>query len=97
MVIDDIVKSPGLMYVTGFFTFVLGLIMVIAHNVWVGWPVVVTVLAWLTLLKGAMFVGLPNYQTKLIKAFRMDKWYTVGSIFVLALGAYLLYAVYYMV
>ncbi|HAK53772.1 MAG TPA: hypothetical protein DCM54_17980 [Gammaproteobacteria bacterium] len=38
---------------TGYITLLLGLVTVIAHNVWVAdWRVIITVLGWTTLIKG---------------------------------------------
>lgn len=46
---------------TGYITFLLGLVTVVLHNVWVmDWRVSITVLGWITLLKGIEKIGFPD-------------------------------------
>jgi hypothetical protein len=54
-------ESPGLVLVTGIFTMGGGAAMVVGHNVWSGGalPVAVTLLGWLTLIKGIALMGMP--------------------------------------
>jgi hypothetical protein len=53
--------NPGVLLLGGLFTFVAGLAIVIGHNRWSGGvlPIVVTVLGWLTLIKGFAIVAAP--------------------------------------
>jgi vacuolar-type H+-ATPase subunit I/STV1 len=54
--------SPSMMLLLGIITVVAGLAMVLAHNIWSGGAlaVVVTVVGWLTLIKGLLFLLLPR-------------------------------------
>lgn len=46
---------------TGYITFLLGLATVVAHNIWVtDWRVGITILGWITLLKGIEKIGFPD-------------------------------------
>ncbi len=46
---------------TGYITFLLGLITVTLHNIWVvDWRVAITILGWVTLLKGIEKIGFPD-------------------------------------
>ena len=60
--ITSMMQQPGLMLVTGIATMVAGAAAVIGHNRWTGGvlPIVVTVLSWLTLLKGFAIVAAPT-------------------------------------
>lgn len=50
---------------TGYITFLLGLATVVAHSLWVAdWRVSVTVLGWITLLKGVEKIAFPNRINK---------------------------------
>jgi hypothetical protein len=50
---------------TGYITFLLGLATVVAHNLWVAdWRVAVTILGWVTLLKGMEKIALPDRVNK---------------------------------
>jgi len=56
---------------TGYITFLLGLVTVILHNVWVfDWRVVVTILGWITLLKGIEKIGFPDRVNKKAQMFK---------------------------
>jgi protein-S-isoprenylcysteine O-methyltransferase Ste14 len=60
--IMDLFNSPSLMLFTGIIAVAVGLAMILAHNIWTGGalPVVVTVVGWLSLIKGLMFLLLPS-------------------------------------
>ncbi|MDR3772410.1 MAG: hypothetical protein P4L26_03625 [Terracidiphilus sp.] len=56
-----LLHNPALMLIVSIFTVIGGLAMVLAHNRWSGGAqnVVVTLVGWLVLIKGMMFVLLP--------------------------------------
>jgi len=54
-------RDPALVFVSGFPLFVAGLAIVRAHNRWQGgWPVLVTVVGWLSLLGGLSRILFPT-------------------------------------
>jgi vacuolar-type H+-ATPase subunit I/STV1 len=55
-----LVHNPPVLFIVGLMTLVAGLAMILAHNVWSGGalPVIVTVIGWLTLIKGLLFLFL---------------------------------------
>jgi len=56
---------------TGYITFLLGLITVTLHNIWVNdWRVAITVLGWTTLLKGIEKIGFPDRVNKKAQMFK---------------------------
>ncbi len=59
--INAMMESPGLILVTGIFTMAGGAALVVGHNVWSGGalPVAVTLLGWLTLIKGVALMATP--------------------------------------
>jgi len=60
-VVGDLKASQGLALVTGFFLLVLGALLVQYHNIWVkDWTVLITILAWLTLIKGFLLIAYPQ-------------------------------------
>ncbi len=69
-VMTDLFKSPALMYTLGFMILVLGYAMVHAHNIWDGlwYQTVITVIAWLTLVKGIMYLVFPGIVKKMAKS-----------------------------
>jgi len=56
-----LLHDPSMMLVLGVFTLAAGLAMVLAHNIWSGGAlaVVVTLMGWLSLTKGLLFLFLP--------------------------------------
>lgn len=91
--IEDIMKdyerSPGLMYLSGFITLVIGMILVTYHNRWDGgWPVVVTVVGWLTLLKGVMLMAFPKAWLLFKKSYTNTKLWSIPLLCLGLLFAY---------
>ena len=58
--VTGLFRDPAMMFMLGLLTLAAGMAMVLAHNIWSGGapPVVVTILGWLTLIKGFMFLFL---------------------------------------
>jgi len=81
----------------GMIALLLGLLVVIYHNVWSGeyWQILITILGWLTLLKGIIHLVFPGWPIKLagkMKRSGMSFWLVV----VLVIGAYLAYVGFWM-
>jgi len=90
-----LLHDPPLLYVLGILLLFAGLAMVLVHNRWRGGPaaVIVTVIGWLTLLKGVVFVGispLPAQDLYLLEL-RFEQRYYLYAVVTLALGGYLAY------
>ena len=67
---------------TGYITFLLGLVTVIAHNVWVvDWRVAITILGWATLFKGIEKIGFPDRINKKAQMFKRGQVFWGGVIF----------------
>lgn len=82
---EDFEKSPGLTFLGGFIALAIGATLVEYHNRWsTDWTVLVTLVGWISLLKGVLFIAFPGF----ISPFK--KW-TVNPIFLgpalFALGA----------
>ena len=59
---DDFFSNAGLIYVSGFMTAVIGLLIVIYHNRWTkSWTVLITILGWLALVKGISLIAFPQF------------------------------------
>jgi hypothetical protein len=76
--INSMMESPGLILVTGIFTMAGGAAMVVGHNVWSGGalPVAVTLLGWLTLIKGVALMATPPHAlTAFYRALHYPAWF----------------------
>lgn len=91
-VMDDFLKDGPLMYFAGLVIAVVGFVMVMYHNIWSGgWPIVVTVLAWASMIKGLLFLLFPKVMVDFKKTMCGDNMVMVGGVVGLLLGLYLMY------
>lgn len=75
---------------TGYTSFLMGLVTVLLHNIWVwNWTVIVTILGWSTMIKGITKIGFPEQIKK--QAQRFKKKQLISSIFLLFLGLSLMW------
>ncbi len=58
-IVEGMAQSPMLVVLAGYAAFVPGLAIVYFHNRWTGWPVVVTVMGWLSLVVGLIRMIFP--------------------------------------
>lgn len=90
-----LVHNPPALFFAGLIAMVIGLAMILAHNIWSGGalPVIVTLIGWLTLIKGLLFLFLPweTVAGLYIGALHHEQLLTVDAAFLLALGTYLTY------
>ena len=56
----DFLKSRPFVYVIGVLTMLAGLVIVNTHNVWEGWPVIITIFGWLCVVGGAARILIPD-------------------------------------
>jgi hypothetical protein len=90
--INELMRSPPIVLLTSIITLAIGLALVIGHNVWSGGAlsVTVTVVGWLTLIKGLAFLTLPSGQMiKIYEALQYEKRFFVFMGVTFALGLYL--------
>lgn len=60
---NSLMNNEPLMFVTGFFTLIIGILMVVSHSVWEwSWRVMVTIISWLTMLKGMFILFSPGFM-----------------------------------
>ncbi|MBT5709277.1 hypothetical protein N8766_05260 [bacterium] len=62
----EIMRDPGFLVQAGFMNLILGVAIVVGHNVWDGsWRVVITVIGYLALLKGIVLLAWPDVLVEL--------------------------------
>ncbi len=88
-------RDPSIMFLTGVLTLVAGLATVLAHNIWSGGvlPVVLTIVGWLTLIKGFTFLLLLSEDAAglYLGTLHYNQLFYVYMAICLALGVYLTY------
>jgi len=84
-------ENEATMFFGGIVNLVIGIAMVLAHNVWVlNWRVVITILGWLTLLKGLDVMFLPGQMRKRWLKMENRQW-TLILVFLLFIGLVITY------
>ncbi len=94
---QDIMAQPGLLLFLAIITVILGLLMVVSHNIWVlGWPIVVTLFSWLVLIVGLIRLFFPDTAVKMGRQFLIhpNRMVIAGIVF-LIIGLFLLFMVYF--
>lgn len=91
--VDDLMKGGLLVFLSGFMALTIGMILITVHNVWVSdWPVIITIIGWLSFLKGVFYLLVPDVLHSLIGYVRKATTYwMVGGIAMLLVGVYLIY------
>lgn len=84
-------ENRPLTYLASVFALILGLLLVVSHNVWVaGWPVAITLLSWLVLIKAVAYLLLPSEaMASAVTAFNRPAWFSLGGALTAALGLFL--------
>ncbi|AWN73887.1 hypothetical protein LEAN103870_00745 [Legionella anisa] len=93
----ELMGQRALMLVVGTITLIIGLLMVLSHNVWVmGWPVIVTVFSWLILIGGLFRLYCPDTVYKVWdKMINKSEVFITSGVITLIIGLFLLYKVYF--
>jgi hypothetical protein len=90
-VMTDLANNKGLLWLTGLITFVMGAVIVALYNVWsADWRVLVTILGWLTAIKGAVIMLLPSSMMLVYRRFLSDHLLMYSGFYALILGGLLL-------
>ena len=95
-VMREIIAKRELIFIIAFMTLILGLLMVCAHNRWLwGWPVIITLLSWLTLIAGIFRLFFPKLVVSMgTKMLNAKLYIKTSSIVMMILGIYLLFEAY---
>src|SRR5579864_6359532 len=61
-VLNKMSDDPAVLCLTAIMTLIVGILLVLTHNIWAAnWTIVITILAWLTLLKGIVRLAFPEF------------------------------------
>ena len=86
-------KHPTAVFITGILETVLGIALVLSHNIWTpDFRGIITFVGWILLLRGVGRIFFPFRVTNKLEKFRkMESAFTPLLIFVILIGAYLAY------
>ena len=92
---EEFLQSRALIFVAGAMALIAGLAVVNTHNVWVGWPLIITLLGWLMLAAGVVRMGFPGVVTAMGESMMAnDTLLRVLGGLQIALGAFLMWKGY---
>lgn len=71
--VNYLIHDVPLMFVMGFITMILGILIVVSHNVWqFNWRLIITLIGWLTLFKGLSLLLYPHLIDQVTRLFLQD-------------------------
>ena len=90
---EDFSKNYAVAFLTGIFTLIIGLAIVLTHNIWIwNWTVIITIVGWLSLIKGIWFIAFPDSMSKFASFYAKAKVFpVVHAVIALLVGIYLTY------
>lgn len=87
IVIEEIFKNQGIVWLAGLITLMMGSVIVVINNIWTsGLPLFITILGWLTLLKGATILIFPNFTFSYYKKMNRKNIFVWGGLIIFILG-----------
>lgn len=83
-ILEDFERSSGLTFISGFVTLIIGMLLVQYHNIWVkDWIVVITIIGWISLIKGIMLIAFPQFISYFKGMYKNNR---VWGIFMIVFG-----------
>lgn len=89
--ISALMHNEGLRLFAGFLILLMGLVLVLTHNVWEwSYEGVITLILWVIVLKSCMYLFLSQKSlSRMTRWFDTKGWYQTTGVIVLLLGLYL--------
>lgn len=86
-------NNTSFVFLTGTIALIIGVLLVVTHNIWeADWKVLITILGWLTLIKGIVRLFFPEYVLRMTARFvQNSRAYFVIDVILLIVGIYLSY------
>lgn len=80
--ITEFEDYSAIVFLSGFITVILGMLLVQYHNIWVkDWTVVITIIGWAALLKGILLLAYPKFITKFKNIYKGRSWGYIVIVF----------------
>jgi len=92
----EIIAGRALLFLAGILTLVTGLAIVNLHNVWTGWPVIITLFGWIAIVSGIVRIAFQDLTRSLGEAMMAsDTVLRIASALQVALGGFLAFQGYF--
>ncbi len=93
----EITKDSVILYMSGFISFIIGMLIVLFHNVWsLNWYIIITILWYMAVFKWISLIIFPDFAIKISKKIVIKKSFikTVGLAY-LIIWVYISYLWYF--
>lgn len=90
---NELINNAPIMFYIGFVTLILGILMVVSHNIWEwSWRTIITIIGWIVLIEGVSILFFPQCINEITSFFisHANSLYISAAID-LALGLFLVY------
>lgn len=92
---DTLQKDSAASAVSASINLIVGLLVVLLHNWWGGWITIITLIGWVSLIKGLLHMFRPAFGARIFKAFYEGQRAYATGIIVLLIGVFLTYQGFY--
>lgn len=90
--VKEVKANPIMVYISGAKSLLLGLIVVVLHNLWaLEWFVVITIVGWLLVIRGLVRIFFAERVSKWLGKLNKEAYYYTVSSIVLVVGLFLIY------
>ncbi len=91
-VVADFAANAGLQSFGGIFSLILGLLIVVSHNVWIwNWPVIITIFGYLGILKGICRLFCSEWDKKMMEKMGKSELFIYSGVIWILIGLFLAY------
>ena len=88
--VDHIISNALILRLFGLLELVAGTLLVIAHPIWTGWQLIITIFGLALIFEGILYLLLPKKQiNKFVGKFLKSSWLPTLAVLSIVLGAYL--------
>jgi hypothetical protein len=92
-IIEEAAQNKGYLWMWGFLALAVGAVIVSLNNLWTsGLPLIITIMGWLALVKGAFILVFPGAVSSLYRKFGHSGMIVFAGVVALVIGFALLYA-----
>lgn len=93
VIAKEVCSDPAMLFFSGCITLMIGILLVNVHNIWMSdWRVLVTLIAWITLIKGIVRTLFPHIAVRIVnKILKKKSSYQAINVIALILGLILCY------
>lgn len=94
---NDFLGSRGQMLLGGIMALLFGALVVSFHNYYLlGWPIIITILGWLSFLKGVIYLLSPQSIRRLAVYYQTEKAIKINGVVSIVFGLFFLFILFLM-